>query len=105
MIHFHKIMRAINCTLIFILSGCGATNPIVITEPVIVKTPVVAPCIVQYPAKPISRILYNQLSLYEKGVALMRDLEDQRAYSRQLEALLSKCASPASPPVAASAPS
>lgn len=88
------VLIAVTC---LVLTGC-VTTPVVIKEPVEVKVLVKVPCVERLPEKPIFALDDPSLKsrgLYEKGVAMLREIEQRRDYEKQLEAELEACKMPA----------
>lgn len=92
-----KLLCAITC---IILSGC-ATKPVIeyVNVPVEVKVPVPTPCKPDWPTEPTLNVGRDELTgLYAKGVAVIKELEEQRAYAKLLKAALKACSDPAVTP-------
>jgi len=79
--------------VILAMSGC-ATDTVLMKEPVEVKVPVVAKCKVKYPDIPVWEVdtLDAKATIFQKGQALLRELEQRRQYERELLAVLKGCA-------------
>lgn len=95
------MFSAISCT--GLLVSCAATIPLepnVVIQKVMV--PVVTDCKITWPDKPTTNVgaLAKPASLYLSAQAIMKELEEYRAYAGALEAALSKCATmrPVVPP-------
>lgn len=77
------------------LAGCGlcpTKEPIVTT--VTVEVPVAVKCEVSYPKKPPALVVETskETTGYAKLNASLKELEEYRWYSREMEAALGKCA-------------
>lgn len=81
--------------LVLTLAGCLTVperDPIIVTQKV--EVPVVVKCVLSYPKEPSSEVeqLPLDASLYSKIRAALMDLEGQRQYSKELKAVMQKCA-------------
>jgi hypothetical protein len=94
-------MLKLSSLALVLLAGCATTprEPEVIRVPVEVKVPVEVRCSPELPEKPVARVEKPiPGNLRDKGVALMADLEDTRAYAAKLEAALIACMQPRKEP-------
>lgn len=88
-------MRYLIFLCLFILTACTTTpncEPVIVTQTV--EVPIEVKCQVSYPTAPVSTLLAlpKTASHYDKLVAALKDLEDVRWYSREVEAALRRCA-------------
>lgn len=82
--------------LLVLVLLCGCASPPVkeiVTVPVEVKVPVSVPCKVEWPTPPQSNVGLAPIEggLRTKGVAIIKELEETRAYARLLAAALKAC--------------
>lgn len=88
-------MRALLVAVLITLAGCATDaprEPIIVTQRVEVPVPV--KCELSYPEKPSQRVptVPKEGTAYAKAQAALQELEDQRWYSKKLEAVMKKCA-------------
>lgn len=87
-------MRALLLSVVT-LAGCitmPEKAPIFTTKTV--EVPVQVKCVISYPKKPSGKItdLPKESKAYAKLSAALQELEGQRQYSKELEAVLMQCA-------------
>lgn len=85
-----KTFTAINC--VALLVGCAGA-PKAIERVVEVKIPIPTPCISKAPERPVWATTDPSLvtSVYDRFVAVLRELAQRREYEHQLEALVDSC--------------
>lgn len=86
-------MKAYALLLVAALHGCALTPSKIVEVPVEVKVPVPVRCKVKKPVPPAS-ITDAEIppGFFDRGVALIKEGNDFRLYSKELEAALSACA-------------
>lgn len=89
-------MKTVSCVVAaLLLAGCGLCPTKVVKEPVEVLVPVPVKCKSKRPAAPEPLDLKTLPGgIYDRAVALIKEGNDYRLYSKELEVALSKCSDP-----------
>ena len=88
-------MKALIALAVLSLTACvtdAPREPVIVTQ--IVEVPVEVKCQISYPKRPSPKLpaVTKDASSYLKAQAALTELEDQRWYSKELEASMQKCA-------------
>lgn len=89
-------MKIVSCVVAALLvAGCGLCPTKVIKEPVEVLVPVTVKCKSKRPEAPVPVDLGTlPVGVYDRAMALIREGNDYRLYSKELEVALAKCSDP-----------
>lgn len=84
-------MRKIFLLAPMLLAACA--EPKIVFKPVTVEIPVIKPCPVTAPAKPVSGLsqLSPQATLFDKTRSILIELDQDKTYASELEAALQAC--------------